>query len=168
MFFLPPFAISSSIICTACQATYSQGHSLDISLIDISCVRYFIHSLYSLPDNLLASHLHSLSATEHGICVVYTSHTHTRVFKGLSDMDQPTMVDNAAQVLAEQGPKPLGRMTQEKTASLMTTTTTITGRGSTECSLAVLSTRLGQQDEQWARDREQIDELSQQLCDITT
>ena len=50
----------------------------------------------------------------------------------------------------------------------MTTMTTITTRGSTECSLAVLSTRLGQQDKQLARDRQQINELSQQLCDTTT
>ena len=81
MFSLLPLAISSSIICTACQAMYSQGHALDISFIDISYINYFIHSLYSLPGNLQASHLHRLSATKHGICVIYTPHTHTRVFK---------------------------------------------------------------------------------------
>ena len=51
---------------------------------------------------------------------------------------------------------------------LMTIMTTISTRGSPECSLAVLSTRLGQQDEQLARDRWWINELSQQLCDTTT
>ena len=83
-------------------------------------------------------------------------------------LGQPTVVDNAAQVLVEQCPKPLDAMTQEKTASLVTTTTTFTTGGSTEYSLAVLSTRLGQQDEQLARDRQQIDKISQQLCDTTT
>ena len=37
-----------------------------------------------------------------------------------------------------------------------------------QCSLAVLSTWPGQQDEQSAKDRHQIDELSQQLSDTTT
>ena len=46
--------------------------------------------------------------------------------------------------------------------------TTITTGAPMECSLAVLSTRLGQQDEQSAKDRCQIDELSQQLSDTTT
>ena len=87
---------------------------------------------------------------------------------GPSAVGQPAMVDNAAQVPREQHPKPPDRTTQEKTASLITTMTTITTGGSTECSLAVLSTRLGQQDEQLARDRCPFDELSQQLCDTTT
>ena len=46
--------------------------------------------------------------------------------------------------------------------------TTNTTGGSSDCSLAVLSTRLGQQNEQSARDRHHIDKLSQQLSDITT
>ena len=46
--------------------------------------------------------------------------------------------------------------------------TTITAGAPTECSLAVLSTRLGQQDEQSAKDRHWIDKLSQQLNDTTT
>ena len=50
---------------------------------------------------------------------------------GLSASGQPTMVDNAAQVLAEQSPKPPDGMTQEKTVSLVTTMTTITTGGST-------------------------------------
>ena len=87
---------------------------------------------------------------------------------GLSAPSQPTMVGNAAQVLVEQHPKPLDGITQHNTASLITNTTTITTTGSTGCSLAVLSTRLGQQEEQLARDRQQIDKLSQQLCDTTT
>ena len=45
--------------------------------------------------------------------------------------------------------------------------TTITTGAPTECSLAVLSTRLGQQDKQSAKDRCQIDELSQHLSDTT-
>ena len=59
-------------------------------------------------------------------------------------------------------------MTQEKTVSLITTMTTITTQSMTECSLAVLSTRLSQQNEQSAKDKYQIDELSQQLSDTTT
>ena len=47
---------------------------------------------------------------------------------GPSALGQPTMVDIAAQVPAEQHPKPPDRVTQEKTASVMTTTTTITTR----------------------------------------
>ena len=77
---------------------------------------------------------------------------------GLLALGQPTIVDNAAQVLAEQCPKPLDKTTPEKTTSLMTTMTTVTTRGSIDCSIAVLSTRLGQQEKQLARDRCQIDE----------
>ena len=73
--------------------------------------------------------------------------------EGLARATLSRMVDIAAQVPAEQHPKALDGMTQEKPASIVTTMTTITTRGSTECSLAVLSTRLDQQDEQSARDR---------------
>ena len=52
-------------------------------------------------------------------------------------------------------------------ASLVSTMTTITTEAPTECSLTVLSTRLGQQDEQSTKDRCWIDELSQQLSDTT-
>ena len=69
---------------------------------------------------------------------------------GPSAPGKPTMVDITAQVPVEQHPKPPDGMTQEKTVSTMITITT---GGSTECSLAVLSTRLVQQDEQLARDR---------------
>ena len=72
---------------------------------------------------------------------------------GPSALGQPTMVDNADQVLVEQHPNPTDGTTQEKTASLMITMATITTGGLTECYLAVLTTRLGQQDEQSARDR---------------
>ena len=51
---------------------------------------------------------------------------------------------------------------------LITTKTTITTGAQTECSLAVLSTSLGQQDKQLAKDRHQIDEFSQQFSDTTT
>ena len=87
---------------------------------------------------------------------------------GPSALGKPPAVDNAAPVLAEHCIKPQDRATQQKTASLITTTTTITTGAPTECSLAVLSTRLGQQDEQSAKDRCQIDELLQQLSDTTT
>ena len=72
---------------------------------------------------------------------------------GPSALDKPPAVDNAAPVLAEHCMKPQDRATQQKTASLITTVTTITTGAGTECSLAVLSTRLGQQDEQSAKDR---------------
>ena len=79
---------------------------------------------------------------------------------GPSAIDKPPAVDNAAPVLAEHHIKPQDRVTQQKTASLITTMTTITTGAPTECSLAVLSTRLGPQDEQSAKDRCQIDKLS--------
>ena len=87
---------------------------------------------------------------------------------GPSALDEPPALDNAAQVPAEHHTKPQDRMTQQKTASLVTTMTAITTGAPTECSLAVLCTSLGQQDKQSARDRCQIDELSQQLSDTTT
>ena len=87
---------------------------------------------------------------------------------GLSALDEPPAVDNTAPVPAEHCIEPQDRATQQKMASLITTMTTITTGAPTECSLAVLSTRLGQQDEQSAKDRCQIDELSQQLSDTTT
>ena len=64
--------------------------------------------------------------------------------------------------------KPQDRATQQETASLIITTTIITTGVPTECSLAILSTRPGQQDEHSAKDRHWIDELSQQPSDTTT
>ena len=86
---------------------------------------------------------------------------------GPSALGKPPAVDNAAPVPAEHHINQ-DRVTQQKTASLVTTMTTITTGTPTECSLAVLSTRLGQQDEPSAKDRHQIDELLQQLSDTTT
>ena len=63
---------------------------------------------------------------------------------GPSALDKPPAVDNAAPVPAEHCIKPQDRVTQQKTASLITTMTTIITGAPTECSLAVLSTRLGQ------------------------
>ena len=79
---------------------------------------------------------------------------------------KPPVVDQAPPVPSKQHPKPLARTGQSMTVPLVTTMTTITTRGSTECSLAVLSTRAGQQAEQSAQDRQQIDKLSQ-LSDTT-
>ena len=59
-------------------------------------------------------------------------------------------VDQAPLVPSEQHLKPQARTTQSVTVPLVAAMTTITTRGSTECSLAVLSTRVGQQDEQLA------------------
>ena len=87
---------------------------------------------------------------------------------GPSALGKFPAVDNAAPVLAEHHIKPKDRATQQKTTSLITTVTTITTGAPTKCSLEVLSTRLGQQDEQSAKDRCQTDELSQQLSDTTT
>ena len=87
---------------------------------------------------------------------------------GPSALDEPPAMDNAALVPAEHWIQPQDRATQQRTASLITTTKTITTGAATECSLAVLSTRLGQQDEQSAKDRHWIDDLSQQLSDTTT
>ena len=87
---------------------------------------------------------------------------------GPSALGKCSAVDNAAPVLAEHCIKPQDRVTQQKTASLVTTMTTINTGALTECSLAVLSTRLGQQDKQSAKDRCQIDELLQQLSDTTS
>ena len=84
-----------------------------------------------------------------------------------SFLGEPPAVDSMAPVLAEQHPKPLARTAHKQPTALITTMTTITTGGSSDCSLAVLSTRLSQQDEQSARDKCQIDELSQQLSDIT-
>ena len=72
-----------------------------------------------------------------------------------------------APVLAEQHPNPPAGTAHKQPAALITTMTTITTGGSSDCSMAVLSTRLSQQDEQSARDRCQISELSQQLSDTT-
>ena len=60
--------------------------------------------------------------------------------------DKFLVVDSTAPALAEQHPKPLDRTAQKEPAALVTTMTTITTGGSSDCSLAVLSTRLGQQD----------------------
>ena len=87
---------------------------------------------------------------------------------GPSALNKPTASDRTTPVVAEHHTKPQDRMTQQKTASLITTMTTITTGAMTECSLAVLSTRLSQQDEQSAKDRCQTDELSQQLSNTTT
>ena len=76
-------------------------------------------------------------------------------------------VDQAPLAPSEQCPRPPARTAQSMTVSLVATTTTITTGGSTECSLAVLLTRVGQQDEQLAQDRQWIDKLSQQLSDTT-
>ena len=80
---------------------------------------------------------------------------------GPSALDEPPAVYNVAPVLAEHHIKPQDRATQQKTASLISTMTTISTGAPTECSLAVLSPRLGQQDEQSVK-------LSQQLSDTTT
>ena len=77
------------------------------------------------------------------------------------------MGDQAPLALSEQHPRPLARTAQSVTAPLVAAMTTITTGGSTECSLAVLSTRAGQQDKQLAQDRQWNDELSQQLSDTT-
>ena len=87
---------------------------------------------------------------------------------GPSTLNESPAVDNTTLVLAEHHTKPQDRITQPKTVSLITTMTTITTRATRECSLAVLSIGLGQQDKQSARDRCHIDELSQQLSDTTT
>ena len=87
---------------------------------------------------------------------------------GPSALNEPPAVDNAAPVLTENHIKPQDRVPQQKTTSLITTMTTITTGAPIECSLVVLSTRLGQQDEQSARDRCQIDMLLQQFSDTTS
>ena len=87
---------------------------------------------------------------------------------GPSALGKPPAVDNAAPVPADHHKMPQDRATQQKTASPVTTMTTITTGAPAECSLAVLSTRLGQQDKQSTKGRHQIDELSQQLSDTTT
>ena len=176
MFSLPPLAISSSIICTACQATYSQGHVLDISLIYTSCQPLNMESvsftpLTHVPGCSKCGRPYKGHPLPYGAnCALALANEYTDesreiltcgvegpvvlLLPGPSALGQSTMVDNAAQVLVEQCPKLPDGMTQEKTASLVTTMTTITTRGSTECSLAVLSTRLGQQNEQLARNRQ--------------
>ena len=72
-------------------------------------------------------------------------------------LGEPPAVDQVPPVPSKQHLKPLARTAQTITVPLVATTTTITTRGSTEHSLAVLSTRVGQQDEQSAWDRQQID-----------
>ena len=70
IFSLLPLAISSSIICTACQATNSQGHVLDISFIACTaCQATYRPAIYTgyQPPNMES--------------VIYTPHTCTRVFK---------------------------------------------------------------------------------------
>ena len=195
VFSLLPLAISSCIICTACQATYSQGHKLDIFIhvLDISsiactaCQATYRPAIYTgyQPLNMESVSFTSLTHVtgcskcgrpSKGHPLLYGATCALALAKECTDESseipacgvegpavllllgpsapgQPIMVDNAAWVLVEQHPNPPDRMTQEKTASLVTTTTTITTGGSTECSLAVLSTRLGQQDEQVARNR---------------
>ena len=78
------------------------------------------------------------------------------------------VVDSAAPALAEQHPKPLDRTAHKEPVALITTMTTITTRGSSVCSLAVLSTRLGQQDEQLATDRCHISKVLDCLLDSHT
>ena len=85
-----------------------------------------------------------------------------------SALDEPPAVDDTAPVPAEHSIKPQDRATQQKMASPITATTNITTGAPTECSLAVLSTKLGQQDEQSAKDRCLIEELLQQLRDTAT
>ena len=87
---------------------------------------------------------------------------------GPSSPGEPPAVDSTAPVLTEQQPKPPARTAHKQPVALITTMTTITTGGSSDCSLAVLSMRFSQQDEQSARDRCQINELSQQLSDTTT
>ena len=72
----------------------------------------------------------------------------------------------------EQGPGTLPPTVPATMASPATTTTTITAgsipsRASTGCALAVLSTRLGQQAKERAKDRHCIEELSQQLTETS-
>ena len=71
--------------------------------------------------------------------------------------------DNATPVPVGQCPRPLDHTTPVTTASPSTITTTITPGAATECALAVLSTRLGQQSEEMARDGGHTEELSHQL-----
>ena len=92
----------------------------------------------------------------------------TLLLLGQSTLGELPVVDSAAPVLAEQHPKPPAGTAHKQPAALIITMTTITTGGSSDCSLAVLSTRFSQQDEQLARDRFQIIELSQQLSNITT
>ena len=87
---------------------------------------------------------------------------------GPSSPGEPPAIGSAAPVLADQHPKPPARTAHKQPVALGTTMTTITIGGSSDCSLAMLSTRLTQQDEQSARDRQQINKLSQQLSDTTT
>ena len=62
-------------------------------------------------------------------------------------------VDQAPLALSEQHPRSLARTAQSVAAPLVDTMTTITTGGSTEHSLAVLSTRVSQEDDWSARDR---------------
>ena len=82
--------------------------------------------------------------------------------------DKFPVVDSAAPALVEQHPKPPDGRAEMEPMAPITTTTTFTTRGLPDCSLAVLFTRLGQQDLQLARDRHHISKLSQQLSDTTT
>ena len=66
---------------------------------------------------------------------------------GPSTLGKSPAVDSAAPALAEQHPKPPGGTAPKEPAVIITTMTTITSGGSSDCSLAVLSNRLGQQDE---------------------
>ena len=68
---------------------------------------------------------------------------------------------------SEQCPRPPARTAYSVTVPLVAAMTTITTGGSTEHSWAMLSTRVSQQDEQLAQDRQWIDQLSQQLSDTT-
>ena len=69
-------------------------------------------------------------------------------------------VDQAPPTPSEQPLRPSARAAQSVMVPPVAAMTTITTRGSTEHSLAVLSTRIGQQDEWSVCNRQQIDELS--------
>ena len=77
------------------------------------------------------------------------------------------MVDQAPPALSEQSLRPLTRAAHSAPVPPVATTTTITTGGSTEHSLAILSTRVGQEDKWLAQDRQWIDKLSHQFSDTT-
>ena len=76
-------------------------------------------------------------------------------------------VDQTPLAPSEQHPRPLDRTVQSATVPPVAPMTTITTGGLTEHSLAMLATRVGQQDKWLAWDKQQIDKLSQQLSNTT-
>ena len=108
-----------------------------------------------------------LPGKEDAPCIPEAPQLHSQSISGKPE-DPMAELDMIVVSMAEQGPEALLLAAPATTASLTATTATmstasITTMASMECALTALSTRLGQQGEERAKDRCHIKEVSLQL-----